>query len=226
MRVLLASLLDDPFDPPGHERIGGGHVFVFDLGRHLVRRGHAVTYLVRRSDPDRSPREQVGPRCRVLRVDAGPLCDVDPTTLASLLAELTDASLAAIGDAPVDVVHSHYWLSGSVARHLVARRPARHVHSVLSLGRAKVAAGEPAHPSDRVRDAAEVDVFNRADAVIVTCPSERDDLRRLYPEVRGDHVHVIPYGVDPDVFFPRPAPPRSVLHRAAARFPKEPDHVP
>ena len=224
--MLLASLLDDPFDPPGYERIGGGHVFVFDLGRHLVRRGHDVTYLVRRSAPDRSPREQVGLRCRVLRVDAGPLRDVDPATLAPFVEELADASIAARGDAPVDVVHSHYWLSGSVARGLVARRPARHVHSVLSLGRSKAAAGELPHPSDQVRDTTEVEVFNRADVVIVTCPSERDDLRRLYPEVRSDHVHVIPYGVDPDVFFPRPAPPHSVVHRAAARFPKESDHVP
>jgi D-inositol-3-phosphate glycosyltransferase len=226
MRVLLASLLDDPFDPPGYERIGGGHVFVFDLGRHLVRHGHDVTYLVRRSTPERSQREQIGPRCCVLRVDAGPLRDVAPESLVPFLAELTDASLAAVGDAPVDVVHSHYWLSGYVARVLIGRRRARHVHSVLSLGRTKAAAAESAHTSDGVRDAAEVEVFNRADAVIVTCPSERDDLRRLYPEVRGDHVHVIPYGVDPDVFFPRPAPPHSVVHRATARFPKEPDHVP
>jgi hypothetical protein len=37
LHILIVTHIDDPFDPTGVYRFGGGSTFVFDLGRYLVR---------------------------------------------------------------------------------------------------------------------------------------------------------------------------------------------
>ncbi|MEA2329592.1 MAG: hypothetical protein QOE68_4551, partial [Thermoanaerobaculia bacterium] len=49
MNILIITLTDDPFDPPGESRYGGAQRFMFDLGRYLVRRGHHVVFMTRQS---------------------------------------------------------------------------------------------------------------------------------------------------------------------------------
>ena len=60
MHVIVTSMIDDPFDPPGNERVGGGHVFLFDLGRYLIRRGFQVTYIIRKNSQKKKSLEKLG----------------------------------------------------------------------------------------------------------------------------------------------------------------------
>lgn len=221
MRVLMLSLIDDPFDPPGDERIGGGHWFVLDLGTYLVSRGSFVAFLTRRNASDKALHEDLGPRCTIDRLPIGPPNDCHPNLLLPHLDDLVAQSVQfGVANGPFDVIHSHYWIAGVAARALARQMPAQHVHSVLSLGRKKVVAGEEVSAADRTRDAAEVSIFEEADRVVVSCPSEADDLNRLYPEVSRQNVRIIPYGADENVFFPRPEPPRDYVRRAASRIAK------
>jgi D-inositol-3-phosphate glycosyltransferase len=221
MRVLMLTLIDDPFDPPGDERIGGGHLFVLDLGTYLVSRGWFVTFLTRRNAPDKATHEQLGPRCTIERLAIGPASDCHPNRLLPHLDDLVAQSVQfGTSNGPFDVIHSHYWIAGVAARELARQIPTLHVHSVLSLGRKKAVAGEEVSAADRDRDSAEVRIFNEADRIVVTCPSEADDLRRLYPDVHGDNVRIIPYGADENVFFPRPEPPGDFVRRATSRIAK------
>ena len=64
--------------------------------------------------------------------------------------------------------------------------------------------------------------MNSADAVVVVCPSERADVERLYPEVDSSRIHTIPYGVDPNVFYPRPQSESDFVRRQTLGFPKGP----
>ena len=203
-RVLLLCLTDDPFDPPGWERAGGGHFFVFDLGRYLVRLGFDVHYVTRRNSPNKRAFEDLGPRCRIHRVDEGPADDRHPLELHSSFDRLVERVASLLDLADYDVVHSINWLSGSVARRLIRTSGIRHVHSILSLGRLRATLREEASSGDELRDRLELDVFDNADVLIAVTSSERDDLQRLYPEITHDRIVVIPYGVDPDLFYPRP----------------------
>lgn len=220
----MVCLTDDPFDPPGWDRFGGGHLFVFDLGRYLVRLGWRVDYLTRRNAPEKAPYEQLGTRCSVTRLTVGPAEDVPPLALYPYLHDLTVAAREAVATRPShSVIHSHNWLSGAVA--LAIREPtARHVHSILSLGRVRWAQGEEPQADDRFRDQLEVDLFRAADVLVTVAPSERDDLRRLYPEIAHDRIAVVPYGVDPDVFYPRPESPDHFVRRQARRCAEGADH--
>lgn len=221
MRIVMLSLIDDPFDPPGGGRYGGGHLFVLDLGRYLVRNGHRLTFLTRLNEPSKPLHEALGPRCDIYRIRVGPEADINPTDLAPWLRPLTEQTMEIVrSTGPFDVLHSHYWISGIVARELVEHYPTFHVHSLLSLGRIRYEVKEQRYTHDDERDQAEVKIFREADRLIACCPAELNDLKRLYPEVSSAHCYVIPYGVDTDVFFPRPESPSDFVHRAANRFKK------
>jgi D-inositol-3-phosphate glycosyltransferase len=219
VHILMLSVIDDPFDPPGGERFGGGHLFVFDLGRYLIRKGHYITYLTRANDPGKSEKEQLGSMCTIHRLRVGPLSDVPPVELGPFVPELTLKSIALLDEiGSFDVIHSHYWLSGIVARELAARRPTHHVHSLLSLGRVRRVAGEESKLGDVERDRGEIRVFTEADRLIACCPAERRDLQTLYPEIPHNHICIVPYGVDCDVFLPRPESSRDYVRRTTRRF--------
>ena len=218
--VVQFCLTDDPFDPPGHERFGGGHLFVFDLGRYLVRSGARVTFVTRLNAPDKPLHQSLGPRCEIFRVPSGPPADLTPSSLGGSLEELHEASRNVLGTVldTVDVIHSHNWISGHVAMRIAAAARVRHIHSILSLGRIKARLLEEPSETDPLRDEAELQVFQRAHHLVAVCPDELESLRELYPEISHDRVSIIPHGLDPDVFYPRPQDPGDFLRRSAARF--------
>lgn len=219
MHVLILTHIDDPFDPTGVYRFGGGSTFVFDLGLHLVRERHRVTYVCRINDPSKSTHERVGPLCDIYRLPSGPFADIPPADFGAHLEEFTAALKSIIGGIePVDVIHSHYWTSGVVARELVAAKPARHVHNILSLGRLRQLCGEESRDSDQDRDRGEVRVFKEADLLIACSPAELRDLCTLYPEVPHARIEIIPYGLDLSTFFPRPQHSIDLIRRASRRF--------
>lgn len=222
--IAQVCFVADPFDPPGHERYGGGHLFIFDLGRFLVQRGHRVTFFTRKNSETKPAFEELGPLCSIYRLEVGPPEEIPPPTVGLYVDELASAFEEACVTRGLDftALHSHYWIAGEVVRRFRAHHPARHVHSVLSLGRLNREKGEASGGDSSLRDECEVRVFNSADAVLTVCPSEQADLSRLYPEVAPSNLYVIPYGVDPDVFYPRPQSESAFVRRQAHGFPKGP----
>jgi hypothetical protein len=218
--VVQLCLTEDPFDPPGHERFGGGHLFLFDLGRYLVRTGARVTFVTRLNAPGKPLHQELGPRCEIFRVVGGPPADMTPSALGKYLEEVHEATRDLVEPwlAGVNVLHSHNWIAGFVARRLAALAPVRHIHTLLSLGRIKALLGEEPAESDPIRERAEVEVFQNADHLIAVCPNELTDLRTHYPEVSHDRVSIIPHGLNPDVFYPRPQNAGDFFRRTTARF--------
>jgi D-inositol-3-phosphate glycosyltransferase len=225
MDVVITCFVADPFDPPGHDRFGGGHLFLFDLGRYLVRMGDRVTYVTRLNSPLKPVHEEIGSRCAIHRLPVGPAEEISPAATGLLLEDLHQTCADTLRDvfARGPVVHSHYWIAGEVSRRIAAEHQLLHVHSFLSLGRVKRESGEPADAADRLRDECELRVFNAADHLVAVCPDEWRAFERLYPEVSPRTPAIIPYGVDPNVFYRRPESPDDFVRRAAGRF-TEGDH--
>ena len=103
-------------------------------------------------------------------------------------------------DAPYDLVHSHYWLSGLVGQRLKARWRIPHVVMFHTLGEVKNRASHREHESE-LRIASEATVIAGADRVICATEQERTALRQLY-DADPARVEVIPLGVDLDLFHP------------------------
>jgi len=218
----LVCFVADPFDPPGHERYGGGHLFIFDLGRFLVQGGYQVSFFTRKNSLGKPSFDQIGPLCSIFRLDVGPPEELPPAIVGSFVDRLSNSFEATIAERKLQfsALHSHYWIAGEVVRRYCAKHHPRHIHSVLSLGRVNSEKGESRITSSQVREQCEIGVMNSADAVIVVCPSERADIERLYPEIDSSRIHTIPYGVDPDVFYPRTQSESDFVRRQTIGFPK------
>jgi D-inositol-3-phosphate glycosyltransferase len=217
----LVCFIADPFDPPGHERYGGGHLFIFDLGRFLVQQGYRVSFFTRRNSLTKPTFDQLGSLCSIYRLDVGPPEELAPAIVGTYVDDLFRAFEATLHDGNLEfsALHSHYWIAGEIVRRFCAERNVRHIHSVLSLGRVNREKKESSYGSSLDRESREVAVMNSADAVIVVCPSELADVVRLYPEVDSSRIHTIPYGVDPDEFYPRPQSEGDFVRRQTLGFP-------
>lgn len=216
MHVLIIALADDPLDPPGDDRYGGAHLFTYEAGRYLTRKGHFVDFITRKSRPDKPHFESIGPRCQIFRVPAGPESEMSQHDIWRHRQELSQKAISLIqGSDPYDCVLSFNWLSGLLALESSVKP---HVHHILSLGRVRKELGEEPHPSDSSRDEGELQVFNQATRLVCVCNDELSSLQRLYPEVDSTKAVIIPYPVDSDTYARRPFSASVFLRRKAERF--------
>lgn len=223
-QFFIVTFISDPFDPPGYDRFGGGHLFLFDLARYLVRNNYLTTFVTRLNSSNKPTHENLGCFCDIHRLSVGPPEEISLEKVAELLDPLTDGLahlVHAKSDCETLVIHSNYWIEGEASLRVARAYGARHVHSILSLGRIKRELGEAPTSADDFRDACELRVFSTADALIAVCPDEAEGLVRLYPEISHAPLSVVPYPIDDDIFYPRPTSPDDYAHRATSRIQQE-----
>jgi D-inositol-3-phosphate glycosyltransferase len=187
-RVAVLSLHTSPLDQPGTGDSGGMNVYVRALSERLAERGVALDVFTRCSGRGVPEVEEVGPLIRVIQVQAGPCAPVSKDDLPRLLPQFAGGVMGA-GEGRYDLVHAHYWLSGSAGR--VVKR----AWGILA------DAHEPEPPR---RLGGEHGVVRAADLILAPTPAEAAQLTELYG-ARADRVRVVPPGVDLARFRPRPA---------------------
>jgi D-inositol-3-phosphate glycosyltransferase len=202
-RVGILSVHSSPLDPPGVGDSGGMNVTIRALAGELARAGISSDLYTRATSPDDPPVVEVEPGVRVLNLPAGPLAPIPKQHLSRYLCAFL-CSLLRAGErhGPYDVLHSHYWVSGWVARLARERWDSPVAHSFHTLGRVKnlsLAAGDRPEPPTRL--AGEERVVAAADCLIVPTPVEARQLVELYGAAPGK-VQVVPHGVDRTRFSP------------------------
>ena len=137
-RVGVLSVHSSPLAPPGVGDSGGMNVTVRALAGELAKAGIESDLYTRASSPDDPPVVEVEPGVRVLHLPAGPLEPIPKQHLPRYLCAFL-CSLLRAGErhGPYDVLHSHYWVSGWVARLARERWDSPVVHSFHTLGRVK-----------------------------------------------------------------------------------------
>jgi D-inositol-3-phosphate glycosyltransferase len=207
LRIAQLSVHTCPLATLGGKETGGMNVYVRDLSRELMRRGHRVDVYTRSQDPT-VPHisHSLGRGGRVIHVPAGPEQPCPKHEVYDYLPEFVEGVLAqAEADGiTYDMIHSHYWLSGWVARELRERWGVPVVHMFHTLGRMKNAVAqtlEGREPPLRIQ--IEEEILRFADRVIAATPMEEGELT-------GSHgadparIRVIPPGVDLERFHPIP----------------------
>jgi D-inositol-3-phosphate glycosyltransferase len=202
-RVGVLSVHSSPLDPPGVGDSGGMNVTIRALAGELARAGISSDLYTRATSPDDPPVVEVEPGVRVLHLPAGPLAPIPKQHLSRYLCAFL-CSLLRAGErhGPYDVLHSHYWVSGWVARLARERWDSPVAHSFHTLGRVKnlsLADGDRPEPPNRL--AGEERVVAAADRLIVPTPVEARQLVELYGAAPGK-VQVVPHGVDRTRFSP------------------------
>lgn len=178
--------------PP--EIYGGAGVHVTNLVEALRRLCHVDVHCMGALRPG-AQAHQPDPALR----DANP-------ALGTLSADLTmvDAVSAA------DVAHSHTWYTALAGRLAALLHDIPHVLTAHSLEPLRPWKAEQLGGGYRVSSWVEKEATTTADAVIAVSSAMREDLLRVYPDLRPDRVHVIYSGIDTDVWCPQPSGPDSM----------------
>jgi D-inositol-3-phosphate glycosyltransferase len=202
-RVAVLSVHSSPLALPGVGDAGGMNVTIRAVAAELARMGVESDLYTRSTSPDDPPVVQIEPGVRLLHLPAGPLAPVPKQTLPRYLCAFLCSLLRAEERyGPYDVIHSHYWVSGWVARLVRERWGSPVVHSFHTLGRVEnqsMAAGDQPEPPTRL--AGEERVVATADSLLAPSPAEARQLIELYGACPAK-IRIVPPGVDRDRFHP------------------------
>lgn len=203
-RVAFLSMHTSPLVQPGVGDAGGMNVYVDELARTMADRGVEVDVFTRRDDHTLARVVEVGDRYRVVHLDAGPRERIAVTRLARFVRGFAEGVARYIEEAhpAVDIIHSHYWLSGWAGVIVKRRLGIPLANSFHTLGRVKDLhrrGDEP--PESLLRIATEHEVIEDADCVIASTPLEADDLLAQYG-ADPRRLCTSPPGVDHGLFLP------------------------
>jgi D-inositol-3-phosphate glycosyltransferase len=201
----MLSVHTCPLATLGGKETGGMNVYVRDLSRELSRRGICVDVFTRSQNPHLprvSPR--LGHRGRVIHLPAGPEAPYDKNKVFNHLPEFIEGVIRFAEEERVsyDMLYSHYWLSGWVARALRERWGTPIVQMFHTLGHMKNRVAQ--RDSDREtgrRIEVETEIVRFADWLVAATPSEKAQLTWLYG-ADPRRISVISPGVDLRRFHP------------------------
>lgn len=202
-RALLISVHGDPMARLGSVQAGGQNVYVRELALALARRGWAVDVATHRASPRAPVAEAPAPGMRVLRYDAGRPEFVPKDQLPELIPAFFQQVAEHLRQPP-QVIHSNYWISGQVGLLLREWWQVPQVHTFHSLGKVRIQAlGADQRRDTQARIRAEQRLLEATGAVLASNPMEAALLREHY-RVPPGRLRIVPCGVNPAVFHPRP----------------------
>ena len=215
-RVAMLSVHACPLAKLGGRDSGGMNVYVRELARELGRRGVEVDVFTRWREKDDPRIQSLGENARVVHIASGPMGYWPKMDVYDHLDEFTTklAEHVAAEGRSYDLIHSHYWLSAEVARTLAPRWRVPRIQMFHTLGLVKrEVMDEDIDGESDIRIAIERRAVRESAAVVAASEIEVGELLDLYGANR-DRLHVIPCGVDPNVFRPiRQADAREALGR-------------
>jgi glycosyltransferase involved in cell wall biosynthesis len=190
----------NPLAAVGGVDAGGQNVHVAALAGQLAARGHDVTVYSRRDDPA-TPAQVLAPEGYLVdHVPAGPARDVPKDGLLQYIPAFAGYLEQRWREAPVDVVHAHFWMSG-VASTRAARRigiPVVQTFHALGTVKRRQQGDHDTSPPERI--GFERRLCRTVDHVVATCTDEVAELRAM--GMPAGRASVIPCGVDTSLFTP------------------------
>jgi D-inositol-3-phosphate glycosyltransferase len=199
-RVAMVSMHTSPLATPGVGDAGGLNVYVGEVARRLGERGLKVDVFTRAAVDGSPPIVEVNEHTRVIHLPAGPAAPVAKEDLLSLLHDFGERLETEIER--YDLIHSHYWLSGMVARRLKARHGIPFVHTMHTMARVKnstLSEHQTSEPNDR--EHGEAAIVADADVLTANTPDEAAELQQHYGATT-EQIRIVPPGVDLHTFHP------------------------
>jgi D-inositol-3-phosphate glycosyltransferase len=185
------------------------NIYIREVSRHLSDLGVEVDVFTRRQGPEGPDVEPFASRARVIHVPAGPARYLPKEQVVEHLPEFicNMREFVQRGDADghsaaYDLVHSHYWLSGRVGGYFKNAWRVPMVAMFHTLGELKNQVSvSPEEWEADVRVGIERLTVATADRVVASTRTDGDHLE-LYYGADGDHISVVPCGVDIQQFHP------------------------
>lgn len=200
LRIAMLSIHSSPLGELGTGDTGGMSVYIREISRELGKAGHRVDIYTcagsGRIEELLSENVRLIPLCIENNGHFGKsaLLGYLPEVFLSIEAHMTANGIC------YDLVHSHYWLSGSVGRLAQDRWCVPHILMFHTTGIAKrMACGQEREPF--IRLISEKRLARASDRVLAATESEKRLLMKYY-DVSGEKIGVVPCGVNLQLFRP------------------------
>jgi D-inositol-3-phosphate glycosyltransferase len=169
----------------------------------LGRRGIAVDVFTRCESSSHPQIMPLGMHARVVHICAGPKEHQDKNTLFQYLPEFVAnvIDFAVSEGLEYDVLHSHYWLSGWVARELQKAWDIPIVQMFHTLGAMKNQVARHGEREADQRYETEREIMQHVDRIIAATELDKQQMVTLYDAPPGK-MRIIPCGVDLSLFRP------------------------
>jgi glycosyltransferase involved in cell wall biosynthesis len=194
--IALISVHGDPAAEIGKEEAGGQNVYVRQVGEALAQRGWLVDMFTRKADSKQSTIVEHAPRCRTIRLTAGPEDFVPRDKIFDYAPEFVQQFLAFQKNQEVKyrLIHTNYWISSWVGMELKKRQLLPQVHTYHSLGAVKYRNVAQVPLIAATRLSVEKACLETAERIVATSPQEKEHMRSHVSSLGA--IDIIPCGTD------------------------------
>ena len=196
-RIATVMLHTSPLDQAGIGDAGGMNTYVIESAKKMAASGVTVDIFTRATSPDLPDVVELAPGVRVRHLHAKPYEGVSKSDIPALIDQLvTDFYRHMKEDGGYELIHSHYWTSGILAKQISQETGIPYVHTFHTTAKVKnlsLADGET--PEPLTRSIGEENVVKGASAIIANTDSEAASLVSLYGAC-PDRVFVATPGVN------------------------------
>jgi D-inositol-3-phosphate glycosyltransferase len=200
MRIMVLSVHGDPLAPLGGKQAGGQNVYVRELVKALDALGITADIFTHWSDPTLPHTQTLGGKSRVIRLAGGRKGHLAKERLFGLLPRFQAELEKHIEKKDrYALIHSNYWLSGSVGAKLQEKLQIPRVHTSHSLGIVRAKAVSNMTHQHRIRIETEKEALAKSDRIIATTAWEKGILTNFY-KISPAAVAVVPCGINHEVF--------------------------
>ncbi|MFC0188361.1 glycosyltransferase [Fictibacillus aquaticus] len=196
--VLMISDHGDPLAKLGGSQAGGQNNYVHQLALSLENRGWTVDVATHWCDKNVPQVEAFGERSRVIRIAAGYKGFVSKNELFEMMPAFFKEMEEILPLDQYDLIHSHYWISGILARQFRRKYDIPFIHTSHSLG---IARQKATGVADERRLSYEKGILRSANRVIATTQNEKSLIHEFVKQPAP--VDIIPIGVS-SLFKPYP----------------------
>ncbi len=211
--VSFLTLHSCPLEPVGEGKAGGMSIYTLGLAGELAKRGIHVTIFTR-SHASGHVERQLPATVTVSHLSSAP-ADVPTDGLTEYIPAVADELATALNPS-CDVLHSHYWLSGSVGLDVSRMLRLPHVTTFHTIGAVKEQAFSDAHEPAQ-RHQSERDISQGVDGIVAWTAFEAEAIASQLGGTR-DRITIAPIGVDASRFRPLD---RQVARRSLQIAPEE-----
>ena len=181
-RIATVMLHTSPLDQAGIGDAGGMNTYVIESAKKMASSGVAVDIFTRATSPDLPDVVELAPGVRVRHLHATPYEGVSKSDIPALIDQLVaDFYRHVKNDGGYELIHSHYWTSGILAKQISQESGIPFVHTFHTTAKVKnlsLADGESPEPLSR--SIGEENVVKAAAAIIANTDSEAASLVSLY----------------------------------------------
>ena len=194
--IALISVHGDPAIDIGKEEAGGQNVYVREVGEALAKRGWQVDMFTRKSNATQAVIVEHSPRCRTIRLVAGPEAFVPRDEIFNYLPDFVAQfqQFETNNGIQYPLVHTNYWLSSWVGMQLKKAQPIQQIHTYHSLGAVKYRSVENIPAIANTRLETEKVCLETAERIVATSPQEKEHMREMVSD-KGN-IDIIPCGAD------------------------------